>query len=183
MTVCGDGGMITTNDKEIASTAFKLRDCGRQSQYVHDEIGYTCRLNTVNAAIGRVQLKRLDEWNNKRRKIANKYDQLLRDFGDLILPPKPDKDTNPVYHLYVLRTKKRDKLRNWLESKGISCGIHYPLPIHLQPIYQKIYGYQKGNFANSEKLCDTCLSIPIYPSLTESEISFISEQISSFFLQ
>jgi perosamine synthetase len=181
MTVCGDGGMITTNDEKIATLALKLRDCGRKSQYVHDEIGYTCRLNTVNAAIGRVQLKHLNEWNEKRRKIAETYNSLLGNIEGLILPPKSNAEIQPVYHLYVIRTSLRDKLKNWLESQGIGCGVHYSLPIHLQPIYQKLYGHKEGDYANSEQLCKTCLSIPMYPDLTESEISLISEQISNFF--
>src|SRR5665647_537352 len=98
--VCGDGGMITTNDEKIAFEAAKLRDCGRKSQYVHDVIGYTSRLNTVNAAIGRVQLKRLDSWNESRRKAAEVYNQLLTGVGDLILPPKGSDKILPVYHLY-----------------------------------------------------------------------------------
>lgn len=181
MTVCGDGGMITTNDEKIAALALKLRDCGRKSQYVHDEIGYTCRLNSVNAAIGRVQLRHLDGWNEKRRKIAETYNKLLGSIGDLVLPPRSNARIQPVYHLYVIRTSRRDELKNWLESQGIGCGVHYVLPIHLQPIYQKLYGYKEGDYVNAEQLCKTCLSIPMYPDLTESEISFICQQVSNFF--
>ena len=181
MTVCGDGGMITTNDEKIATLATKLRDCGRKSQYVHDVIGYTSRLNSVNAAIGRVQLKRLDEWNEKRRKVAELYNHYLENIEGLVLPPQATEDVQPVYHLYVVRTNRRDELKAWLESKGISCGVHYVLPIHLQPIYQELYKHKEGDFAHAEALCQTCLSIPMYPDLTKSEISFISEQISLFF--
>ena len=181
MTVCGDGGMITTNDTKIASLAAKLRDCGRKSQYVHDVIGYTSRLNTVNAAIGRVQLRRLDGWNEKRRKAAELYNRSLADIEGLDLPPKATTDIQPVYHLYVVRTIRRDELKTWLESKGISCGIHYVLPIHLQPIYQQLYNYHEGDFANAEELSKTCLSLPMYPDIAKSEISLISDEISLFF--
>ena len=156
MTVCGDGGMLTTNDENIAHHAAKLRDCGRKSQYVHDEIGYTSRLNNVNAAIGRVQLKHLDEWNNSRRLVAETYDRLFGSVGDLILPPKGSKSITPVFHQYVVRTKYRDDLKAWLESQGISCGIHYVLPIHLQPIYKKLFGFKEGAYPAAEELCKTC---------------------------
>jgi perosamine synthetase len=181
MNVCGDGGMISTNDEKIALQAAKLRDCGRKSQYVHDVIGFTSRLNTVNAAIGRVQLKRLDGWNDSRRKVAQIYNQLLTGVGDLILPPKGNEEILPVYHLYVVRTKYRDELKAWLESQGIGCGVHYALPIHLQPIYQALYGFKDGTFPSSEELCKTCLSIPIFPSISREEIAFICERIRDFY--
>jgi perosamine synthetase len=182
MTVGGDGGMITTNDAKLAKAASKLRDCGRKSQYIHDVIGYTSRLNSVNAAIGRVQLRRLDQWNEKRRQVAGIYNRLLSDIAALSLPPIGDKDgTLPVFHLYVIRTKARDALKTWLESNGISCGIHYTLPIHLQPIYKKMFGFTKGLYPKSEELCKTCLSIPMYPELSSNDVSFIADKIHNFF--
>jgi perosamine synthetase len=180
MTVCGDGGMITTNDQKIAALASKLRDCGRKSQYVHDIIGYTSRLNTVNAAIGRVQLRRLDGWNEKRRQIAKEYNSALKNVEGLILPPMQTKDIEPVYHIYVVRTKRRDQLKSGLESQGVSCGVHYALPIHLQPIYQEMFGQTEGSYPNAEELCKTCLTIPIYPGLEKAEISFICEQVKRY---
>jgi perosamine synthetase len=180
MTVCGDGGILVTNNKKMAVKAAKLRDCGRKTQYVHDLIGYTARLNTVNAAIGRVQLKRLDEWNEKRRRNAKAYDHLLSDIDGVVLPPKGDGETRPVYHLYVIRTKRRDSLKTWLETRGIQCGIHYPLPIHLQPVYRRMYGFREGMYPKSEEFCRTCLSIPMYPDLSSDEITFISDCIHEF---
>jgi perosamine synthetase len=181
MTVAGDGGMLVTNDEKVANKAAKLRDCGRKSKYVHDLVGYTARLNTVNAAIGRVQLRHLDEWNEKRRMNAQIYDRLLADLDGLILPPRGDNETRPVYHLYVIRTRHRDSLKEWLESNGIQCGIHYTLPIHLQPVYKKMFGFEEGMYPRSEELCRTCLSIPMYPDLAVSEINFVSEKIHEFF--
>ena len=181
MTVAGDGGMLVTNDEKVASKAAKLRDCGRKSKYVHDLVGFTARLNTVNAAIGRVQLKHLDEWNEKRRRNAQVYDRLLSDLDELILPPKGDNETWPVYHLYVIRTRHRDDLKEWLESNWIQCGIHYTLPIHLQPIYKQMFGFREGAYPRSEELCRTCLSIPMFPELTLSMINFVSEKIHEFF--
>ena len=173
--------MLVTNDEKVANKAAKLRDCGRKSKYVHDLVGYTARLNTVNAAIGRVQLKHLDEWNEKRRVNAQIYDRLLSDLDELILPPKGDNETRPVYHLYVIRTKRRGSLKEWLESNGIQCGIHYTLPIHLQPVYKEMFGFEEGMYPRSEELCRTCLSIPMYPDLAVSEIDFVSEKIHEFF--
>lgn len=181
MTVAGDGGMLVTSDRRVAEQAAQLRDCGRRSKYVHDVVGYTSRLNTVNAAVGRIQLKHLDEWNEKRRRNAEAYDRLLSDITDLVLPPKGDSETRPVYHLYVIRTIHRDSLKEWLESFGIQCGIHYALPIHLQPVYRRMYGFREGMFPRSEELCNTCLSIPMYPEMKSSDIELVCESIHGFF--
>ena len=181
LTVAGDGGMLVTDDKEVAENVAKMRDCGRVAKYVHDVIGYTSRLNTVNAAVGRVQLKHLDEWNEKRRKNAALYDRFLSDLDELILPPGGGSEVEPVYHLYVLRLKHRNKLKEWLEENGVGCGIHYVLPIHLQPIYKKLYGFSGGEYPKSEELCRTCLSIPMYPHLTLDNIRYVSEKIHEFF--
>jgi len=180
MTVCGDGGMAVTNDDKIASTIAKLRDCGRVSHYEHDIVGFTSRLNTVSAAIGRVQLRRLDEWNDRRRRNAKLYDQLLSDIRDIGLPPRGESHIKPVYHLYGLRAKQRDSLKKWLEQNGVQCGIHYLLPIHLQPIYQKMFVYHKGDFPQTESFCEEALSLPMYPDLTESDIRFISEKVHEY---
>lgn len=181
MTVCGDGGMIVTDDKKTANIISKLRDCGRVSHYEHDMIGFTSRLNTVNAAIGRVQLKRLEEWNERRRTIANLYDRGLSDLGDIILPPNGESKVKPVYHLYVIRTRSRDALKAWLEHNGVQCGVHYPIPIHLQPIYRELFGYKEGDFPNAELLSKTALSLPMFPMLQEHEIQFVCDKIREFF--
>jgi len=182
LTVAGDGGMLVTDDGEVAETVSKLRDCGRRGKYVHDLVGYTARLNTVNAAIGRVQLKYLDEWNEKRRRNARLYNTLFSDIEELILPPKGGSEIEPVYHLYVIRSKFRDQLKGWLEENGIGCGIHYLLPIHLQPVYRELYGYKGGEYPKSEELCKTCLSIPMHPFLTSDEIKYVSEKVHDFFV-
>jgi dTDP-4-amino-4,6-dideoxygalactose transaminase len=181
MTVGGDGGMLTTNDERVAAKAAKLRNCGRKSKYVHDMVGHTARLNTVNAAIGRVQLKHLDRWNEKRIRTAETYDRLLSDIDELVLPPRGRGEIRPVYHLYTVRTKNRDKLAEWLESNGIQCGVNYVLPIHLQPIYKKMFGFRRGMYPASEELCKTCLSIPMYPDLSLDEVRYVSETIHRFF--
>jgi len=181
MTVCGDGGIVVTNDEDAARKVARLRDCGRASHYEHDLIGFTARLNTVNAAIGRVQLKRLDEWNGKRRTCAKLYDRLLSNTADVILPPNGSSDVKPVYHLYVIRTGQRDKLKLWLEQRGIQCGVHYPIPIHLQPAYRELFAYKGGELPKSELLSKTVLSLPMYPELQEDEIKYVCENIHGFF--
>lgn len=183
MTVCGDGGMVVTNDKDVALQVAKLRDCGRASHYEHDLIGFTARLNTVNAAIGRVQLRRLDELNERRRDCAKLYDSLLKDVEGLVLPPNGDSDIKPVYHLYVVRTgaRARDKLKAWLEQRGVQCEVHYPLPIHLQPIYRKLFAHKAGEFPKSELLSRTALSLPMFPELRRNEIEYICENVRGFF--
>jgi perosamine synthetase len=181
MTVCGDGGMVVTNNEDVACKVGKLRDCGRASHYEHDLIGFTARLNTVNAAIGRVQLRRLDEWNEKRRACAGLYDQLLKDVEGLVLPPNGNSDIKPVYHLYVVRTSSRDELKIWLEQREIQCGVHYPLPIHLQPAYRKLFAHETGEFPKSELLSKMVLSLPMFPELGKDEIEYICQNIRGFF--
>ena len=181
MTVGGDGGMVVTNDEEIAQQVSKLRDCGRKSKYEHDIIGYTARLNTVNAAIGRVQLRRIDKWNGERRRKAALYDSLLADLNGVMLPPSGDSQIKPVYHVYVIRARKREELKRWLENFGIYCGVHYPLPIHLQPIYKKLFGFKEGEYPQSELVSQNCLSIPLYPDLSDDKIECISNKIREFY--
>jgi len=183
MTVCGDGGMVVTDNEDVACKVAKLRDCGRASHYEHDLIGFTARLNTVNAAIGRVQLRRLDRWNEERRACARLYDKLLNDLDDLVLPACGSSDVRPVYHLYVIRTSQRDKLKIWLEERGVQCGVHYPLPIHLQPAYRELFGFRGGEFPRSELLSKTVLSLPMYPELRKDEIEYVSDSVHSFFGQ
>ncbi|HIH72543.1 MAG: perosamine synthetase [Pyrococcus sp.] len=182
MTVAGDGGMITTNDYNIAEVAKQLRDVGRSknNSYLHDFIGFTARMNTVNAAIGRVQLKYLDKWNRKRRRIARRYSKELEGVGDIILPPKGDRKIKPVWHLYVIRTKYRDELKKFLEERGIQSGIHYPVPVHLQPPYRKM-GFSEGLFPNSERWAREVLSIPLHPKLSNEDVGYVIESIKEFY--
>jgi len=173
MTVCGDGGMVITDNEEVAKKLKSLRDCGRKSKYEHSMLGFTFRLNTVNAAIGRVQLKHLDRWNSKRRDAAKIYRQLLP--KELLLSEKDD--TVPVFHMFVIKTKNRNKLIEFLNSNGIGNGIHYPIPIHLQPIYIELFGYKKNDFPDAEKFSEQVLSLPIFPEIKKDEIKFICEKI------
>ena len=178
MTVGGDGGMLTTNNKEIYESVLKMRDVGRKSRHSHDKIGYTLRLNSVNAAIGRIQLRRLDSWNLKRRKVASRYRKKLSDIGDLILPPVDDRHVKSVFHMYVIRTKKRNMLAAWLSKKGISTGVHYPVPVHRQAAYAK---HSKDVLAFTDEWSKTVLSIPMYPNLHSRDQEFIINMITKFY--
>lgn len=181
MTVGGDGGMITTNDKKAAERLRKLRDCGRKSRYIHDLVGFNFRLNTVNAAIGRVQLRRLESWNEIRRKLARYYNERMAGIRGVVLPPLGDANIKPSHHLFVIRTKARNRLRMRLEDAGVECGIHYPLPIHLQPAYRSDPRIARRELPNTERLCRTCLSLPMHQSMTTREVDYITDHIRDFF--
>ena len=179
MTVGGDGGMITTNNEELADAARSIRDCGRDknSKYYHGRIGFTSRLNTVNAAIGRVQLKRLEAWTQARRWLSERYRKELENVRDVILPPLERNNEKSVYHLFVIRTKLRDQVKKRLSDNGIETGIHYPRPIHLQAPYRQLYGFKEGAFPLSESLSNEVLSLPIFPTLTEDEVVRVCEAL------
>ena len=181
MTVCGDGGMITTNDEKIAEKIKLLRNHGQYPKDVHTMIGYTARLNTVNAAIGRVQLKHLPKWIEKRRSIAKKYNKFLKDVEEIVLPPKDSEIKKPSYHLFEIKTKKRDDLLKFLKENNIICLIHYPMPIPYQPIYKQLFGYKEGSFPKSEELSAQAMDLPLFPDLKDEQIKYISEKIHEFF--
>jgi len=170
MTVGGDGGMATTSNEEIALKIKSIRDNGRKTKNEFDKLGFTMRLNTVNAAIGRIQLKHLDEKNTRRREIASIYRKNL--VNDCILPE--NKAGKSVYHQIVLKHEKRDQIRKELTDNDVGSAIYYEKPIHLQPVYQNL-GYK---LPNSEKFSKEVLSIPSYPSLKNEQILEICEIIN-----
>lgn len=181
MTVCGDGGMITTDDEKIAKKLRLLRNHGQYPKDVHTLLGYTARLNTVNAAIGRVQLKMLPDWVEKRRNSAKKYSKLLSDVEEIILPPGDSDTKKPAFHLYEIKTKKRDELLKFLKDNKIICLIHYPTPIPYQPFYKKLYDIKEGSFPESEELSNQAMDLPMFPDLKDDQIKYISEKIHEFF--
>ena len=170
MTVGGDGGMATTNNEEIAQKIISIRDNGRKTKNEFDKLGFTMRLNTVNASIGRVQLRHLDGKNARRQEIVSIYKKNL--IEDCILPE--NENGKSVYHQIVIRHKKRDEIRKVLMDNDIGSAIYYQTPIHLQPLYQE-YGYK---LPNSEKFAKEVLSLPSYPSLSDDEILVISECVN-----
>ncbi len=181
MTVGGDGGMITTNDSEMAELMGRMRDCGRLTHYEHDILGYTSRLNTVNAAIGRVQLKNLDLWNAKRREAARFYQRNLGDIEGLTLAPEEDPDHLPVYYVYTIRTSKRDQLIEHLKEHEVGAMIHFPIPMHLQPFYTQKYDYRPGMHPVSEKLGNEVMSIPMFPGISKDQLGHVCDTIKDFF--
>lgn len=183
MHVGGDGGMITTNDDKVADACQRMRHCGRKkgSNYEHDIIGYTYRLNSANAAVGIEQLKLLTEWNDKRRAAAKMYDQMLKGVGDLVLPPSPTSDVTPVYHLYTLRTKTRYELKAHLDSKGVGVGLNYEIPIHLQPIYKQMFGFKEGMLPVTEKCCKEVIAIPMFADITQDQIKYVVDCVKEFY--
>ncbi len=179
MTVGGDGGMVTTDSEEVAAGVRLLRDCGRKSQYEHTAIGYTARLNTINAAIGRVQLRSLDRWNARRRHLAARYSDKLSDIERLGLPSDPSYGES-VFHLYVVTSERRDALQEYLTSHGIETGVHYPIPVHLQDPYRQRYGYRPGMFPVAEAHAMRALSLPLFPEMTDEQVDLIAERVHSF---
>jgi len=172
----GDGGMVLTSSGEIKEKLLFLRDYGRKGRYEHVIKGYNSRLDTLQAAILRVKLRHLDEWNEKRRKNAMLYTKLLKEKKiDIILPYEAEYAKH-VYHLYAVRVKNRKAVMDDLAEKGIRTLIHYPIPIHLQEAYKDL-GYKRGDFPISEKCCEEILSLPMYPELSEAEIKYVIDAL------
>jgi len=174
---CGDGGMVTTNDDELAASVQMLRNYGQPKKYHHDLLGYNSRLDTLQAAILRVKLRRLDEWNDRRRSIADLYREVLADVP-VQLPVEPA-GRHHVYHLFVIRTERRDELLAHLNALGIGAGIHYPVPVHLHAAYRDL-GYGPGDFPVSERLCGEILSLPIYPEMTDDQVVRVTDAVKAF---
>ncbi len=175
----GDGGMVVTDGNKIAQKIKMLRDHGQIKKYEHSVEGYNSRLDEIQAAILRVKLKSLDEQNKLRRKNAWIYNELLKDVDEVITPIETEYARH-VYHLYVIRTGKRDELQEYLKSKGISTGLHYPIPLHLQKAY-KYLQYREGDFPVAEKCAKQILSLPMFPELTREQIEKIASGIKRFF--
>jgi dTDP-4-amino-4,6-dideoxygalactose transaminase len=160
----GDGGALVTDDDEIAGSVRALRDYGQRAKYEHVIKGFNRRLDTMQAAILRVKLKWLDDWNEMRRSHAALYSRLLA--GVEVITPVVSTDAEPVWHLFVVRVGARDRLRATLFEHGIQTGIHYPIPIHRQPAYRDL-GYPIGSFPITERYAEEILSLPMYPELDE----------------
>ncbi len=175
----GDAGAITTNSEEWAQKAAVLRNYGSQKKYYNEEIGYNMRLDECQAAFLSVKLKYISEWTAQRRQIAAWYNEALQGVGDLILPYVHEKATHS-YHLYVIRSQKRNLLQEHLTKQGIGTLIHYPVPPHLQEAYQNL-GYKNGDFPVAEELADTSLSLPLWPGMTHAEVIHAADVIKSFF--
>jgi dTDP-4-amino-4,6-dideoxygalactose transaminase len=174
----GDGGMVVTNNADVARYVEMVRNYGQREKYYHEVRGYNRRLDTLHAAVLRVKLTQLAERNATRRQHAQCYQQLLQDI-DITLPTSVS-HAEPVWHLFVIRTARRDALRAFLADRGISTGIHYPIPIHLQEAYSDL-GHIKGDFPVTEACAEQILSLPMYPELTAEAIEYIADIIHDFY--
>jgi dTDP-4-amino-4,6-dideoxygalactose transaminase len=204
---CGEGGAVTTNNEEIARKISKLRDHGQAKKYYQEFEGYNGRLDAVQAGILRVKLRRLTDWNEKRRQNAFRYNELLNGeipqhgstaapqhsttgasasnlqpltYNSAIITPFEPPWTKAVYHLYIIRIKKRDELQKYLTENGIGTGLHYPIPLHLQKAYKDL-GYVEGDFPITEKVASEILSLPMYPQITTDQQEYVATKIKEFY--
>jgi len=175
----GEGGAVATNDPELARKFRMIRDHGSERKYHHEMLGHNYRMDGIQGAVLGVKMKHLQRWTEARRAHASQYGNLLRGLPDFVLPAEMPYAKH-VYHLYVVRTPQREKLQTHLQKRGISTGLHYPVPLHLQKAFQHL-GYKKGDFPVSEMAADHVLSLPMYPELTTGQVEYVAESIREFF--
>lgn len=178
---CGEAGAITTSNADLAKKARMIRDHGQREKYFHELEGCNGRLDAIQAAILSIKLKRLPEWNRLRRSVAALYNSLLNGMEGITAPFEPEWSES-VYHLYVIRSKDRDALKAHLADAGVSTGLHYPLPLHLQKAYTRL-GYKAGSFPVAESAAKEGLSLPMFPRLSEGEVRKVAGAIESFSTQ
>jgi dTDP-4-amino-4,6-dideoxygalactose transaminase len=173
----GDGGAITTNDQSTATRIRMLRDGGRSGDQVSSVMGVNSRLDELQSCFLRAFLPRLDEWNDRRRRLANSYDQLLHNCPGVTLLKR---SAESVSHLYVVRAERREALREYLLSRGISTGVHYPVPVPLQPAFAEC-GIKKGDLPHAERACAEVVSLPLWPGLHPNTVQLITQTVRSFY--
>lgn len=175
----GESGAVTTNDDDIALKVRMYRDHGSVKKYYHETFGHNYRMEGIQGAVLGVKLKHLNDWTDSRRSAAKKYKEQLSEVKEVLLPAEMPYAKH-VYHLFIIQVPERDKLMNYLNENGVSTGLHYPVPLHLQKCFEQL-GYKKGDFPNTEKLADNCLSLPMFPELNDDQIGYISDKIKSFY--
>ncbi len=173
----GDGGMIVTSDEKIYKNSLMLRDYGREGRYEHKIKGYNSRLDTVQAVILSAKLKRLDQWNEMRSKMADVYRDELQGVKGIVIPPTKS-DRTHVYQTYAIRLPNRDHVAEALKEKKIGVLIHYPIPLHLQEAYKEL-GHQKGDFPVSEQVSSEILSLPMFPHITKEQIRYVCDSLKA----
>jgi dTDP-4-amino-4,6-dideoxygalactose transaminase len=174
---CGDAGMLTTDDAQVAEQVRAMRNCGQKQKYYHELPPFNHRMDTLQAVVLRVKLRYLEGWIADRQRNAALYTELFT--GNDVVTPVETPDTTHVYHLYVIRTAQRDELQVYLREQGIGAAIHYPVPIHLQPFYAND-GFRKGQFPVTEQLCDEILSLPMFPEMTAEQIEYVAQKVIEF---
>lgn len=177
MGALGDAGVVTTDDKELADKIKILRNYGSSKKYYHEYKGYNCKLDEIQAAILRVKLKYIDEWNEYRQNIASEYLKNIK--NDKIMLPSILEGANHVWHRFVIRTKDRDGLQKYLQSNGIQAMPHYPVPIHKQEAYTEL-SYLIGTLPVTEHISDEILSLPVYPGISKYDIEKVIESINRY---
>ena len=175
----GDAGAATTADGGLARRMRMLREHGQREKYLHELVGYTARLDTLQALVLLRKLPHLDRWNDARRQIARAYGAALAGVGDLRLPHVPV-GSSPVWHLYVVRTEHRQALMEYLREQGIGTGMHYPHAAHLSDAFAWL-GYRPGAFPRTERIAGEVLSLPMFPGMTDDQVTAVASGVCSFF--
>jgi dTDP-4-amino-4,6-dideoxygalactose transaminase len=175
----GDAGALVTDDEPLATRVRALREHGQRAKYVHDEEGYTARLDTIQALVLLRKLALLEEWNEERRAAAAFYDNELEGVGDLRLPQIAPR-SEPVWHLYVVRTADPGALGAFLSERGVATGRHYPVPPHLSPAYAHL-GHDRGAFPVAERLAEESLSLPLFPGIGEDQLAAVGDAVEDYF--
>lgn len=185
----GEAGAVTTNNGELVKLIKMYREHGQSEKYHHEVLGHNYRMEGIQGAVLGVKMKYLAEWTEKRRAVAKRYRELLAGVEQIVLP-KEMEYARHVYHLFVIRVKqgdrrqetgdKRNALMRFLNENGVATGLHYPVPLHLQNCF-KYLGYKKGDFPVAEELSETCLSLPMYPEMTEEQIEYVCGKIVQFY--
>ncbi|WP_457557357.1 DegT/DnrJ/EryC1/StrS family aminotransferase [Candidatus Harpocratesius sp.] len=178
MNVGGDGGMIVTNEEKTADLFYMLKNHGRIEKYKHEILAMNMRMPEIPAAIGRVQLKLIDKFIKRRKEITNSYNEALANIPE-IFTPKQEKWADTVYYTYVVQVKNRTAFRNFLKSKGIETGIHYPIPLHQQPVIEERFG--KQHLPNAEKFCNHIVSLPLSGNMPQEKVDYVIKTIKEYY--
>lgn len=180
----GDGGMVTTNDPQLADRLRLLRVHGSRSKYQYEILGFNSRLDAMQAAILRVKMRHLEEWTKARQRNAERYRSLFHEFGleEIVRLPSAPSDVRHVYNQFVIEVPRRDDLRTWLRQRGVPTEIYYPHALHLQPAFSYL-GHKEGDLPNAERACSRVLALPISPKLREEQQRHVVSSIAGFFEQ
>jgi len=178
LSACGEGGALVTNNTAFAARARALREHGSTQRYHHDEVGYNYRMEGIQGAVLGVKLKYLAKWTERRRAIARIYSELLSETP--LQLPREAKYAESAWHLYTVRHSRRDELKKFLEANNVGSAVHYPLPLHLQKCYANL-GHKPGDFPVAEKAARECLSLPIYPEMTDKQVQRVTDVVKKFF--
>lgn len=174
---CGDAGAVLTSSAEVARNVRLLGDHGSERKYEHEEIGFNSRMDSLQAIVLRAKLRRLAEWNERRRQAAARYEELLADLDEVKLP-RTASGNEHVWHLYVVQVPRRDHVMSQLRARGIEVGIHYPVAVHLQPAFRRL-GYGPGDFPVTEAAADRILSLPMHPHITADQQRMVADALRS----